>query len=285
MLAAGGEAAYISEPLNVLHRPGVMQAAVKHWYPYLCPQTEAAYLPALRRTLTLRYSLRAELPALRSRKDLLRMLRDGSTFALGRLRRQRPLIKDPFAVFSIPWFRQRLDCAVVVTVRNPAAFASSLKRLDWPFQLEDLLAQPALMADWLEPFRAEMESMPAEDLIGRASLLWKMIYHVVAELRQQDPNLLVVRHEDLSVSPLEGYRDLYAALHLSYTPRARAAVVQSSKAENPKEISTQAVHATRLDSLANLLNWQHRMQPAEIARVRQLTGPVAAQYYPEMDWG
>jgi len=284
MLAASGEAAYISEPLNVLHRPGVMQAPVSHWYLYISPENEAAYLPALRRTLELRYNLRAEMPALRSLKDLLRMGRDGSAFALGRLRRQRPLIKDPFAVFSIPWFKQRLDCQVVVTVRHPAAFASSLKRLDWPFQLEDLLAQPALMRDWLEPFRAEIDAMPQDDLIGRASLLWKLIYHVVHELRQQDPHLLVVRHEDLSLDPLEGYRALYAVLGLNYSARARSAVIQSSGSDNPKEVSTQAIHATRLDSQANLYNWQRRMQPAEIARVQDITAAVAEKYYPQINW-
>lgn len=284
ILASGGQAAYISEPLNVLHRPGVMQAPVTHWYPYVCDENEAAYLPALRRTLALRYNLWAELPALRSRKDVLRMGRDWTIFTLGRLRRQRPLIKDPFAVFSIPWFKKRLDCQVVVTIRHPAAFASSLKRLDWPFQLEDLLAQTMLMRDWLEPFRAEMGTISQEDLIGRASLLWKMIYTVVDELRRQDPHLLVVRHEDLSLDPLEGYRRLFEALGLSYSSRARAAVARSSSSENPKEISTRAVHATRLDSQANLYNWRRRMQPAEIARVREITAAVAEKYYPEISW-
>jgi LPS sulfotransferase NodH len=32
MLAADSSTAYISEPLNVLHRPGVYRAKVKHWY-------------------------------------------------------------------------------------------------------------------------------------------------------------------------------------------------------------------------------------------------------------
>ena len=41
MLAASGEAAYISEPLNVLHRPGVMSTPVRHWYTYICPENEA----------------------------------------------------------------------------------------------------------------------------------------------------------------------------------------------------------------------------------------------------
>jgi LPS sulfotransferase NodH len=38
MLAADASTAYISEPLNVLHRPGVLRAEVRHWYQYICAE-------------------------------------------------------------------------------------------------------------------------------------------------------------------------------------------------------------------------------------------------------
>src|SRR5512138_3977947 len=89
MLAADPQTAYISEPLNVLHRPGVMRAKVKYWYIYLTEENGEAYLPALRETLAFRYHLPAELLSLRSMHDLLRMGRDLSIFARGRLFRLR----------------------------------------------------------------------------------------------------------------------------------------------------------------------------------------------------
>jgi hypothetical protein len=285
MLAAGGETAYISEPLNVLHRPGVFRAPVARWYTYICRENEAAYLPAMRNTVQLRYGLFSELPSLRSTHDLLRMGRDWGIFTRGRLRRQRALLKDPFAVFSIPWFVERFDCQVVVTVRHPAAFASSLKRLEWPFQLEDLLAQPLLMRDWLEPFRSELGQYPPDDLLGRGSLLWKMIYTVVETLRSRYPQqLCVVRHEDLSLDPLAGYRELYAAVGLSYTAGAQQAILNSSSAENPAELSKNAIHSTRLDSRANLHNWKRRLDAADIERIRGITAEVVERYYPETGW-
>ncbi|MGW8250221.1 MAG: sulfotransferase, partial [Anaerolineales bacterium] len=112
MLCAGGEAAYISEPLNVLHRPGIFGAPVRHWYTYVCADNEAEYLPALQKTLAFHYHTWDEVRSLRSRKDLLRMGRDWSTFLSGRLGRKRPLLKDPFAVFSAPWFAERLGFQV-----------------------------------------------------------------------------------------------------------------------------------------------------------------------------
>lgn len=281
MLAANSETAYISEPLNVLHRPGVLRVPVERWYTYICPDNEAQYLPALRQTLALRYGLWAEILSLRSRKDLLRMSRDWSTFTGGRLRRLRPLLKDPFAVFSIPWFIERLGCQVVVTVRHPVAFASSLKRLDWPFQLEDLLAQPLLMRDWLEPYRQEMTALLAEDIIGRASLLWKMIYAAVLEVCIRYPQVRLAFHERISLDPTPAFRELYADLGLRFTPQAAQAVLGSSSSENPREVSKQAVHATRLDSRANLENWKRRLDPKEIERILSITSGVVEQYYPE----
>ncbi len=283
-LALSGHLAYISEPLNVWHRPGVLRAPVRHWYTYICQENEGDYLPALRQTLALRYHWWDELRSLRSSRDALRMLRDGAIFLRGRLLRQRPLLKDPFAVFSIPWFVERLGFQVVVTLRHPAAFVSSLKRLDWPFQLEDLLHQPLLMSHWLEPFRSEMEALPPEDVLGRGALLWKMIYHVVGQYRQKVPGLLLVRHEDLSLQPLQGFRDLYKALGLTYTAAVERAIVRLTRAENPKEVSTNSIHSVRLDSRANLYHWKRRLSPAEVERVRAITAEVADQYYPQASW-
>ncbi|HJS19050.1 MAG TPA: sulfotransferase, partial [Anaerolineales bacterium] len=163
MLAADSSTAYISEPLNVLHRPGVLRAKVKHWYQYVCEENEAEYLPAFHDLLDFDYHVWDEIRSIRSRRDFLRMGRDFAIFYNGLMRGQRVLMKDPFAVFSMDWFAKRLNCKVVVAVRHPAAFVSSLKRLNWPFDLQDLLDQPLLMRDHLESYRERIESAKAGD--------------------------------------------------------------------------------------------------------------------------
>jgi hypothetical protein len=286
MIAASRRVAYISEPLNVWHRPGVLRTPVRHWYTYICDQNEALYLPTLQETLAYRYHTWLELRSLRSRKDALRMGRDFTIFLAGRLLRRRPLLKDPFAVFSAPWFFERLGCQVVISVRHPAAFTSSLKRLGWDFDFEDLLAQPLLMQDWLEPYRQKMEDLqrhPA-DVIEGGALLWRMIYQAVDEYRQRFPEFLVVRHEDLSRQPVQGFQALYRSLGLSFDERIEQRIHQSSSPENPKEISRQAVHAVQLDSRANLDNWKRRLTGLEIERVRAITHDVAELYYSDQEW-
>lgn len=280
MLAAGGYA-YISEPLNVLHRPGVMRAPVRKWYTYITRENEADFLLAFQRTLALRYSLLAELTSLRSRHDLLRMGRDLAIFLRGRILRHPALLKDPFAVFSLPWFTERLNCRVVVTVRHPAGFASSLKRLNWPFDFKDLLDQPLLMRDHLEPFRADMERIADDDIIGQAALLWKMVYQVVHADREKHPSILIVRHEDLSIDPVVGYAKVYESLGLAYPDRVQDVIRNSSSSENPSELSRKKVHSVKLDSRANLDNWKKRLTAAEISCIRSMTEDVTSIYYPD----
>lgn len=286
MLTAGRQVAYISEPLNVLHRPGVLRSPVSHWYTYICSENEAGYLPAFQEMLQLRYHWGKEMLALRSRKDFLRMGRDWSIFLRGRWLKRRPLLKDPFAVFSIPWFIERLGCQVVVTVRHPAAFASSLKRLNWPFDFRDLLAQPLLLQAGLHEFRSEMEQMllSRDDIIAQASLLWRIVYQMVAGYRRRYPQLSIVRHEDLSLAPLEEYRKLYEELGLKYTLEAQTTIQAASSSENPGELSKQSVHSVRLDSRANLHNWKRRLDLSEINRIRSLTEDMTELYYPDLEW-
>lgn len=304
MLCAGQQAAYISEPLNKLHRPGLLERPVPYWYLYLNPENEGDYLPSLQNVLRFHYHWSKGIINLRSWKDLLRLGRDTAIYQLGRLRRQRPLLKDPFAAFSIPWFIERLGCRVVVTVRHPAAFASSLKRLNWPFDFGDLLAQPQLMRDWLEPFRASMQAQldraslseqgphPSDEssaLLISASLLWQMIYQTVDRLRQRYPDLIVVRQEDLARDPIAGYQMLYQHLGLEFTDRARQTILTSSSSDNPKEgragsFGRQAIYSVNLDSRATLESWKRRLTPEEIRLVRDLIEATAKRYYPEITW-
>jgi hypothetical protein len=283
MLAAGGFA-YVSEPLNVLHRPGVMAAPVPHWYAYITRENDAAYLPAFQKTVALRYGLLAEIKSIQSRHDFLRMGRDLGIFLRGRALHQPALLKDPFAVFSLPWFIERLNCRVVVTVRHPAGFASSLKRLNWPFDFSNLLDQPLLMSDHLEPFRADMERVAADDVIGQAALLWRMVYRVVHATVERFPSVIVLRHEDLSRDPQTGYARAFESLGLAYTAQVQERIGASSSSENPAELSRQKVHAVKLDSRANLDNWKKRLSADEIARIRGLTEDVAQLYYADVKW-
>lgn len=77
------------------------------------------------------------------------------------------------------------------------------------------------MRDHLEAHREEMTAIKADDVIGQASLLWKLIYRSVHTSRKLNPKYQIARHEDFSRDPINKYRDLYAALGLRFTAHIR----------------------------------------------------------------
>ena len=285
MLTAGGSVGYINEPFNLAASPGSFRIPVDHWYAYVSAENEDRILPPLRRALAFDYPLLRELGRCRNQTDLLHTLRSWRAFARGR--GHRPLVKEPHAVFSIEWFAERLASDVVVTVRHPAAVVSSWKRLEWNFDFTNLLEQRALMRDWLEPFRAEMEAalLPDKDLVHKVALLWHIVYSLVDRHRERLTRVYVCRQEDLSRDPVREYGKLYDAVDLSFTDDAVEAVRASSSGENPKETRVEEPHETRIDSRANLENWKQRLSGGEISRIRELTEETAGLYYPSLEWG
>jgi hypothetical protein len=274
ILAASGKVGFVNEPFNLATSPGSFRVPAEHWYTHVTAENEANILPALMPALTLRYPLARELRRCRNRTDLLHVLRSWRAWAPG----QRPLIKEPHAVFSAGWFAQRLDSQIVVMIRDPLAVVSSWKRLGWGVDFDDLLDQPVLMRDWLDPFEREMSAARSWDLVRQVALLWRVIYSVVADGRY--PPAYLLRHEDLSSDPINEYAKLFEALGLSFDDAVAHAVATSSSGANPAETSVEKPHETRLDSKANLENWKHRLTQDEIGQIRALTADVAARYYP-----
>ena len=214
----------------------------------------------------------------------MRMGRDFHTFFIGSMHGQRALIKDPFAVFSTPWFAKQLHTKVVITVRHPGGFVGSLKRLGWNFDFNNFLNQPLFMRDHLEGDRAAMESTPKDDIIGQAALLWKIIYRFVHGTRSSHPQFHIVRHEDLSLDPISGYQKLYQDLGLGFTDRVKDIIQNSSSSENPTKLAKNKTHSVKLDSRANLDNWKKILSPEEITRVRKITEGISESFYSDEDW-
>jgi hypothetical protein len=287
MLEAAGGVTLVSEPFNPRHRPGVLRSPFTVSYLYVTEENEDRYRVAIGDTLRLRYRPLAELSSLRTGRQAAKMVKNWTDFTWGRLARRRPLVKDPFAVLSAPWLARRFDAEVVVSVRHPAAVVSSTMRLGWkPFDFQNLLQQPLLIRDLPEEVRDEIEraAAGAPDVLEAASLLWKVIYGAVARFPGH-PGIHVVRHEDLSLQPVEGFDRLYGEVGLPFSDRARATIAEATSSANPQEQREGDPHSVRLDSRANIGNWQRRLSPDDVARIRSITGDVAGRYYSGPEWG
>ncbi len=285
VLAAAPGIGYISEPFSPLHRPGILSARFPQWFPYVRSDEDGTLEPAVRRMLAYRYSVRDELPAIRTPRDVGRMARDISACRSLRTAHARPVLKDPIALLAAPWLARNFDTHVVVLIRHPAAFASSLKRMGWTHPFADF-RQPGLLEGPLAPFADQIEDFARHErpVVEQAALLWSALNHVVSLYRDEHPEWEFVRHEDLSLNPRAEFERLCLRLGVPFEARARSYLEEHSDPGNPAEAKSGQAHQLKRNSEANVMSWRTRLTPGEIALVRDQTASVAPRFYGDDEW-
>lgn len=286
MLALAPGVAYLHEPFSPRRWPGWLRRPPPHWFLYVCPDNEAAYAPLVEDVLALRYPLAGVLRVRTARQAV--QVAEEVPFALWyRLHGARPLVKDPIALMMAEWLAQRFEVAPVVMIRHPAAFAGSLKRLDWPpFDFRNWASQPLFLRDLAGPYEAEIREAAAggPDLIDQAVLMWNVIHHVIRGYRDRHPDWSFVRHEDLAEEPVKGFRDLFERLDLRWDHTAERVIVRTSTVRSRSEVPPSLHRTIRRDSRAARWTWARRLTAEELARVRAGTAEVAGAFYGQEDW-
>jgi hypothetical protein len=286
MLSLAPEVAYVHEPFNPRRSPGWMGERLPHWYLYVCPENEGPYLPLVRRILELRYPIGRDLRAAPGPRQLGQICLEWPKSLRYRARGARPLLKDPIALFSAEWLADRFGVRPVVMVRHPAAFAGSLKRLDWQFDFGNWADQPLLLRDHLASFEGPIRDHAARprDVIDQAILMWNGIHHAIDRLRARRPDWIFVKYEDLADRPLHGFEDLSRHLGVPWEERSRAEVERFSRQGNVKEVPAWQHRRVKRDSRAAKSSWVRRLTEEERDRVRAGTSEVAQRFYSEAEW-
>jgi len=289
MISASPAVGYIHEPLNPWEKQkslGICSARVPYWFLYITKENEPAYYEPIRNTLAFRYNLIGGLKGIGSRKDVKRVMQEYKTFRMYRSRNVRPLVKDPFALFSAEWFAEAFDMDVVILVRHPAALVSSIKRLEWGLPFGHLLRQPLLLKDYLHPFETQLRDHAERkhDIVDQAILLWRIIYYAVLEHRNKHRNWIVLRHEDIARDPMRYFRALFARLDLDFSPQVQSVIQQHSAPSNPSEVPVEWAYALKRDSRSAIWSWKNRLTESEVERVREASWDIAKEFYSDDDW-
>ena len=102
----------------------------------------------------------------------------------------RYVIKEIRANLMLGWLTRRTDVRIVYVIRHPCAvIASRMNRiqrqeLDWVVDVEEILCQPSLMRDFLEPYRRTIGR--ATTPVERQAILWCV--ENLIPLRQAESN-------------------------------------------------------------------------------------------------
>lgn len=286
MLCAANEVYYVFEPFNVAKGAGLEGP---RWMPddlpcmfYNIPvNASSEYEPGLRRAVEMQYPLRRNLTRIRTPRHCGRLVKDWLSSHLARFAGKRPLLKDPIALFSAEWLARTFDMKVVVMIRHPAGFASSIKRLGWHFNFDNFISQEALMDDLLAPYKDQILEYARQprDLIDQAVLVWNAMYSVVRRYQEDHPDWHFVTHEDLSAEPLSRFKPVYEYCGLTWNSRVESVIAAHSGNRNPHDVRPERYRAIKRDSQAAANAWKWRLEEEEVERILAGTRHVASHFY------
>lgn len=287
MLALSDGVHYVHEPFAPMHERAWVRRPPQARYAYRRATDGAWELDEdLDRIVRLRPSWVTIARRAGGLRNYARVGQEAVETAVARMRGARALIKDPFALLLAEWIADRSDAAMVVLVRHPAAFVSSVKRLNWRMDTSYLLQQPELMADHLEPFRAELErdSRRENDLVDHACLVWRTLNSIVYDYERRHPAWAVLRYEDLAEDPVDSFRHLYGDVGIDWSSTVERKILDQNAPRHGADVPAGSKGGTQRDSVRAMWTWTSRLTPAEAARIRRATSELGERWYPDEYW-
>lgn len=286
MIAASPPVGYIQEPFFPGRRPGICGVTFPYPFAYVTDENEEAFYRHLKATLAFRFRFGPALADLKTPRDAAIMFKYGTLFCCSRARRAIPLMKDPLAVFSAEWLARRFDMKVIVMIRHPAAFACSIRRVNWRHDFSSFLQQPLLLRDHLSPYEEEIRAFVKveRDILDQAAFLWKLIYSVVDKYRQAHPEWIFLRYEDVASDPLEQFASVFQKLNLDFSSRVQRVIEDYSSSANPSLPHDGSVRFSKRNSKALIQHWKTELTEAEIMHLRRKVGDVADAFYQDSEW-
>lgn len=123
---------------------------------------------------------------------------------------RKRLVKDIRANLLLGWIHAQFPAVpIILIMRHPCAVANSKIRLNWGTHIEEFLAQPELMEDFLAPFEEAFRT--ADDVFDRHILLWCVEHYVpLRQFRRGEIHLAF--YESFCESPEQEVRRLCSFL-------------------------------------------------------------------------
>lgn len=262
----------------------ISKPRLDYWFQHVANFNAASYTKTYQDILNYKYPLRINLARAKSARMYARALRSQALNWYCKSLNYKPIIKDPIALFSTEWLAKQFDMDVLVMIRHPAAFCSSLKIKNWNFDFNHFLDQPMLMQKYLSQFEREIHNFAScdKDIIDQGILLWNCFHHVIDHYRSTHENWSFMKHENLSKHPLEEFKLLYKKFGLEFDNNSKDWILQSSGRHNPVEQIPG--REFERDSMSNVFNWKKRLTSQEIDRIQIGTEDISLKFYRSSDW-
>lgn len=171
----------------------------------------------------------------------------------------RVIVKDPFAMLSLPAITRITGASVVLIYRHPAAVLASYRRMGWSPDIDEL--RP-IVAESLGN-RVRREGNEAETF----GTFWAGLYDVA--LSDLDGiEAAIVSHEELASGGVRAANRLFAALGLSPTGELEREFAHDRR---DVRVDDQALHHFDRDPAQVAEEWRHHVNANDLAAVEATT--------------
>lgn len=180
----------------------------------------------------------------------------------------RCIVKDPFAMLSIPAVQRITGARVVLVYRHPGAALASYRRMGWTPDTEELTPIVGqFLADHGPTAGVELPASGlGRDDVAALAWFWSALYGMA--LREATPDAVeVVSHRDLAVGREDAARRLFQTLGLTWT-RATHDQLHPSGGHDADD---QALHNLHRDPASVADSWRMRLDEIDVRRLDELT--------------
>lgn len=186
--------------------------------------------------------------------------------------------KDPLACFAAAPAAQRHAVDVLVTLRNPWAVAGSFKRMEWAFELPDLLKR-LQQADFDFTDKLAWLAQPLHASVTNGTVLWFIVYSMLARWRQTQARIRFLNLDDVVNDPLATYAKLYKLFALDWSDRIAGRIMKYYRHESRRDApkAGKAHDAGRNVAEVNKY-WRGYLTPEE----KEFVGMVAGALWKEL---
>lgn len=182
------------------------------------------------------------------------------------------VVKDPFAVLSVPAVHRVTGARPVVIHRHPGAMLVSYRRMGWLPDVEEIrpvVERYRATRDASDPEVPHLPAGAAPDGAVAMGWFWSALYAMAVADLSRTPGTLVVAHEDLATD-----RDACARLFDELGLGWSAAVDAELGREGATEQAATRLHNFDRSPAEAATSWRRRLSETEIRDIEEITAPV-----------
>lgn len=179
----------------------------------------------------------------------------------------RLVVKDPFALLSLPTIREVTGAQPVVVYRHPGAVLVSYRRMGWKPDLGELrpLVRSYLSAVGGSEYVAELPAPGEVDEAEAFGRCWSALYGIACDSLAEVPETIVVAHEELAHGGQVAVQRLFESSNLSWSSSATSELAHEESAG--EQTAGSSLHEFNRSPAAAASSWRSRLTAEETRAV------------------